>query len=244
MILIRLETLIKENNKSPKLSIIVPTLNESNNLPLLLSDLSEIYNDSEILIIDSMSKDKTKDIALVYGTRFYKTNKKNRGFQLNYGAKAAKGDWLLFMHADSRLKRNWSKEILKKLKKDSNFIYFFKFKVDNKLFSYRILELFVKLRCLLFKSPYGDQGFLINKKNFNNYGGYKNIPLMEDFDFIRRIKQKKFLKALKTPMYTNSRKWEKRNFILQSIRNWHLRKLWLKGLPLNIIYEKYYKNPL
>tara|TARA_B100000212_G_C27373355_1_gene533599 strand:+ start:371 stop:1084 length:714 start_codon:yes stop_codon:yes gene_type:complete len=235
-------TLIKENNISPVLSIIIPTLNESKNLPLLFSDLSEIYKDSEILIIDSISKDQTKDIALLYGMRFYKTNKKNRGFQLNYGAKKSKGEWLLFIHADSRLKVNWSKEIKSKLKKDPNFIYYFKFKVDNKFFTYRILEFFVNLRCLLFKCPYGDQGILINKKNFERYRGYKNIPLMEDFDFIRRVKQKKFLKALKTPIYTNSRKWEEVNFISQSLRNWRLRNLWIKGLPLNEIYEKYYEN--
>ena len=90
--------------------------------------------------------------------------------------------------------------------------------------------------------PYGDQGLLITKKNFNKYEGYKNIPLMEDFDFIRRIKQKKFLVSLKTCIYTNSRKWEKENFILQSIKNWKLRKMWVNGVPLNKIYEKYYKN--
>ena len=235
-------TLIKEDNKIPKLSIIIPTLNESNNLPLLLSDLSEIYHESEILIIDSISKDKTKDIALLYGTRFYKLNKKNRGMQLNYGAKEAKGEWLLFIHADSRLEKNWSKEIKNIIGKDSNFIYYFKFKVDNKLFYYRFLELFVNLRCLFFKSPYGDQGVLINKQNFNNYGGFKNIPLMEDVDFIRRIKKPKYLISLKTSIYTNTRKWDNVNFVLQSIKNWNYRRLWIKGYPLNKIYKKYYND--
>ncbi len=233
-------TLIKEDNKSPILSIIIPTLNESNNLPSLISDLSEIDNDSEILVIDSTSEDKTKDIASIYGTRFYKTNIRNRGIQLNYGANRAKGDWLLFIHADSRLNFNWSTEIKDLIKKHSNVIYFFKFKVDSKLLKYRLLEFFVNLRCLIFSSPYGDQGFLISKKNFNNYGGFKNIPLMEDFDFIRRIKQKKYLIGLKTPIYTNSRKWNNKNFVLQSIKNWNLRRLWLKGVSLDKIYKMYY----
>ena len=233
-------TLIKEDNKSPILSIIIPTLNESNNLPSLISDLSEIDNDSEILVIDSTSEDKTKDIASIYGTRFYKTNIRNRGIQLNYGANRAKGDWLLFIHADSRLNFNWSTEIKDLIKKNSNVIYFFKFKVDSKLLKYRLLEFFVNLRCLIFSSPYGDQGFLISKKNFNNYGGFKNIPLMEDFDFIRRIKQKEYLIGLKTPIYTNSRKWNHKNLILQSIKNWNLRRLWLKGVSLDKIYKMYY----
>tara|TARA_Y100000589_G_scaffold331855_1_gene387474 strand:- start:2061 stop:2738 length:678 start_codon:yes stop_codon:yes gene_type:complete len=222
-----------------KLSIIIPTLNESKNLPLLLSDLAENNFDSEILIVDSLSKDKTKDIALIYGASFYKVQKKNRGFQLNYGAEKARGDWILFLHADSRLNKSWSKEIQYLIMKKSRFIYYFKFKVNNKLFTYRILELFVNLRCFLFKSPYGDQGLLINKEIFNNYGGYKDIPLMEDFDFIRRINRKNLV-ALKNSIYTSSRKWRKVNIILQAIHNWKLRRMWIKGVSLNEIYKKYY----
>ena len=232
--------LIKEDNVIKRLSIIIPTLNESNNLPLLLSDLSEINNISEILIIDSTSTDKTKDIALINGTKFYKLNKKNRGLQLNYGAEKAKGEWLLFIHADSRLKFNWSIKVMDISKRDSNFIYYFKFKVNNKIFTFRFLEFFVNLRCFLFKSPYGDQGLLISKENFKTYGGYKTIPLMEDFDFIRRI-NKKNLRSVKIPIFTSSRKWDDVNFIWQSLKNWHLRKLMRKDYSINRIYKKYYK---
>ena len=131
--------MIKEDKIIKRLSIIIPTLNESKNLPLLLSDLSEINTKSEILIIDATSKDKTRDIALINGAKFYKINKNNRGLQLNYGAQKAKGDWLLFIHADSRLKFNWSRKVLNISKTDSNFIYYFNFKVNNKFFTYRFL---------------------------------------------------------------------------------------------------------
>ena len=232
--------LIKEDKSIIKLSIIIPTLNESKRLPLLLSDLSEINNKSEILIIDSTSKDKTREIAFINGARFYKVNKKNRGLQLNYGAQKAQGEWLLFIHADSRLKLNWSRKIEDILKRDSNFIYYFNFKVNNKSFTYRFLEFFVNLRCFLFKTPYGDQGLLISKKNFKTYGGFKTIPLMEDFDFISRI-NKKNLRSLKTPIFTSSRKWDEINFVWQSLKNWHLRRLMLKGVSINRIYKNYYK---
>ena len=232
--------LIKENKSIVKLSIIIPTLNESKNLPLLLSDLQEIDN-SEILIIDSASTDKTRDIALINGTDFYKIGRKNRGLQLNYGAKKAKGEWLLFIHADSRLKFNWSLEIEDILKKDSNLIYYFNFKVNNKSVSYRLLEFLVNLRCFLFKTPYGDQGLLISKENFKTQGGFKTIPLMEDIDFIRRI-NKKYLRSLKTSISTSSRKWEEVNFVWQSLKNWNLRRLMRKGYSTNKIYKKYYKS--
>ena len=232
--------LIKEDKLITRISIIIPTLNESNNLPLLLSDLSEINNISEILIIDSTSTDKTKDIALINGTKFYKLNKNNRGLQLNYGAEKAKGEWLLFIHADSRLKFNWSIKVMDISKRDSNFIYYFKFKVNNKIFTYRFLEFFVNLRCFLFKTPYGDQGLLISKENFKTYGGYKRIPLMEDFDFIKRI-NKRNLKSLRIPIFTSSRKWDEVNFVWQSLKNWHLRKLMRKDYSINRIYKKYYR---
>ena len=232
--------LIKEDKLITRISIIIPTLNESNNLPLLLSDLSEINNISEILIIDSTSTDKTKDIALINGTKFYKLNKNNRGLQLNYGAEKAKGEWLLFIHADSRLKFNWSRKVKDISKRDSTFIYYFNFKVNNKSFTYRFLEFFVNLRCFLFKTPYGDQGLLISKENFKTYGGYKKIPLMEDFDFISRI-NKRNLRSLKIPIFTSSRKWDEVNFVLQSLKNWHLRKLMRKDYSINRIYEKYYR---
>ena len=232
--------LIKEDKFIKNLSIIIPTLNESKNLPLLLSDLSEINNTSEILIIDSSSKDKTRDIALINGARFYKLSKNNRGLQLNYGAKKAKGEWLLFIHADSRLKFNWSREIIDIIKRDSNLIYYFNFKVNNKSLNYRFLEFCVNLRCFLFKTPFGDQGLLISKENFKTLGGYKVIPIMEDFDFISRI-NKKNLRSLRTTIFTSSRKWDKVNFVWQSLKNWHLRRLMRQGYSINKIYKKYYK---
>ena len=90
-----------------EISIIIPTINEANNLPLLLSDLSIIQKEGEILIVDCGSEDKTIDIANMYGAKVYKSKERNRGLQLNMGAKNSKGDWLIFLHADTRLTHNW-----------------------------------------------------------------------------------------------------------------------------------------
>ena len=232
--------LIKSSKQKNTLSVIIPTLNESKNLPSLLSDLSEIRN-AEIIIIDSLSSDKTKEIAEIYGTNFYKLNQKNRGLQLNFGAQKASGEWLLFIHADSRFKENWSEEINLIMKEKSSKVYFFNFKINNQKKIYRILEFFVNLRCLFFKNPYGDQGLLIQKNIYFKNGGFKKIPLMEDIDFIKRIKNKEHIICLKNSIYTSSRKWERKNFLIQSFKNWRLRKRWLKGEPMKLIYDEYYK---
>ena len=233
--------LIKSSKKNNILSVIIPTVNESKNLPLLLSDLSELRN-AEILIIDSISQDKTKDIAKIYGTRFYQLNQKNRGLQLNFGAQKAKGKWLLFLHADSRFKNKWSKEINFIMQKNLPIVYFFKFKINNKKIIYRILEFLVNMRCFFLKEPYGDQGLLIQKTKYFDHNGFKEIPLMEDIDFIKRLKNKEYLVRMNNSVLTSSRKWEKINFVKQSFKNWKLRKRWLRGDPITSIYEEYYKS--
>ena len=94
-----------------KISIIIPTINEANNLPLLLSDLSFIQKKGEIIIVDGGSKDKTIDVANIYGAKVFKSKERNRGLQLDIGAKNSKGEWLIFLHADTRLTHDWFKKI-------------------------------------------------------------------------------------------------------------------------------------
>ena len=226
----------------PKISIIIPTNNESQNLPLLLSDLSIINQEAEVIVVDSHSEDKTEEIAKIYSAKIYKSKIKSRGLQLNIGAKKAKGEWLIFIHADSRLDKNFSREIKRVLIGDKEFIYFFKFKINDKKIVYRLLEILVNLRSCIFKEPYGDQGLIIHRKVYFKNNGYRKIPLMEDVDFIKRLNNKKRLRMLNVPIYTSSRKWEKNNILLQTFKNWKLRKRWIKGESIQSIYIDYYKK--
>ena len=225
-----------------KISIIIPTYNESQHLPLLLLDLSNITKNIETIIVDCNSDDKTTDIAKIYGAKVYQIKKKNRGLQLNIGAKKATGEWFFFIHSDSRISKGWLKEIKSVIKDDENFIYFFKFKINNKKIIYRFLEFFVNLRSFIFKDPYGDQGLIIDRKTYFKNKGYKKIPLMEDLDFIKRLKNKYPLKMLTIPIYTSSRKWEKTNIIFQAFKNWNYRRRWLRGESIKSLYNEYYKN--
>jgi len=225
-----------------KISIIIPTYNESQNLPLLLSDLSIFNEGLEIIIVDCNSNDKTRDIARIYKTHIYKSPKQNRGLQLNIGAKKAKGEWFMFIHADSRLSQDWLKKVKWVIGDKKDFIYFFIFKIKNEKIVYRFLELLVNLRSFIFKNPYGDQGLLIHRRTYFKNKGYRKIPLMEDLDFIKRLKKNAQLKMLNIPIYTSSRKWDKTNFIYQAFKNWNLRKRWLRGESISSLYNDYYKN--
>jgi len=225
-----------------KISIIIPTFNEANNLPLLLSDLSSIQKEGEIIIIDCGSKDKTIDIANIYGAKVYISKERNRGLQLDIGAKNSKGEWLIFLHADTRLTNDWYKKINSFLKGNKNSIYYFKFKINNKKIIYRVLEILVNCRSRFFKQPYGDQGLIIHRTTYFKNNGFKKIPLMEDIDFIRRLNKKNYLKQLNLPIFISSRKWERTNIFSQAIKNWHFRRRWLKGESLKSIYSDYYKK--
>ena len=225
-----------------KISIIIPTINEANNLPLLLSDLSIIQKEGEIIIVDGGSKDKTIDVANIYGAKIFKSEEKNRGLQLKIGAKNSKGHWLIFLHADTRLTHDWFKKIKTILKGDKNYIYFFKFKINNKKIIYRFLEILVNFRSQYFKEPYGDQGLIIHRTIYYKNNGFREIPLMEDIDFLRRLNNKKDLKQLNLPIFINARKWERTNIFLQALKNWNFRKRWLKGESTKSIYSDYYEK--
>ncbi len=202
-----------------KVSIIVPTINEANNLPLLLSDLS-----------------------IIQKVGVYKSKERNRGLQLDLGAKNSKGEWLIFLHADTRLTNDWFIKIKSVLKGDKNFIYNFKFKINNKKKIYRVLEILVNFRSRYLKQPYGDQGLIIHKSIYLKNNGFRKIPLMEDVDFFRRLKNKEDLKQLNLPIFTSSRKWERTNIFFQALKNWNFRRRWLKGESTKSIYSEYYKK--
>ena len=224
------------------ISIIIPTINEAHNLPLLLSDLSSIQKEGEIIIVDSGSKDKTIDIANIYGTKVYKSKEKNRGLQLDIGANIAREDWFIFLHADTRLTHDWFRKINCVLKGDKNCIYYFKLKINHKKIIFRFLEMLVNFRSKYFKQPYGDQGLIIHRSIYVENNGFRKIPLMEDVDFLRRLKIKKDLKQLNSPIFTSSRKWERTNIFLQALKNWNLRRRWLEGESTKSIYYDYYKK--
>ncbi len=225
-----------------KICIIIPTINEANNLPLLLSDLSVIQKEGEIIIVDCGSEDKTIDVANIYGAKVFKSEERNRGLQLDIGAKNSKGDWLIFLHADTRLTHDWLKKINLVLKGDKNYIYNFTFKINHKKIIYRVLEILVNFRSQYFKQPYGDQGLIIHRTIYFRNNGFRKIPIMEDIDFLRRLNKKKDLKQLNLPIFISSRKWERTNIFLQALKNWKFRRRWLKGESTKSIYSEYYKN--
>ena len=136
-------------------------------------------------------------------------------------------------------------KINKNLEESENYLFIInlKFKINHKKIIYRVLEILVNFRSQFFKEPYGDQGLIIHRSTYLKNKGFRQIPLMEDLDFLRRLKnKKKYLKQLNLPIFISSRKWERTNIFMQAIKNWHLRRRWLEGESLKSLYSDYYKK--
>ena len=231
-----------KSQKFPTLSIIIPTLNEANHLPLLFADLNAWPNDFEVIIVDGGSKDLTIDIANIQGVNVIKSLKKNRGYQLKIGASKANGDWLLFLHADSRLESKWSTSLIKILTNQSSkkFAWFFDFKIKKNNLEFRILEIAVAFRSYFLQKPYGDQGLLIHKDLYYILGGFSPIKIMEDLDLITRITKMTKAKSIGKNIYTDDIKWANTNIIKRAIKNSILRKKWRQGYEIDNLSEEYY----
>ena len=231
-----------KSEKFPALSIIIPTLNEAIHLPLLLSDLNAWPYEIDLIIIDGGSTDLTLSIANIHGVNIIQSLQKNRGYQMNIGASKAKGNWFLFLHADSRLDLSWVKSLLKIInnKASEDFAWYFEFKIKNSNFEFRILELAVKLRSYFLQRPYGDQGLLIHKNLYNLSGGFSKLKIMEDLEFIKRITQTNKVRSIRDNIYTDDIKWRDSNIIERAIKNAKLRRKWRNGYDIDRLSKEYY----
>ena len=226
------------------LSIVIPTINEASSLPLLLADLNRWPDQLEICICDACSTDLTTFIAKLAGAKTTEGLEANRGIQLHSGSCNTSGNWILFLHADCRMHKNWVEVIKEKINAPSskNHVWFFNFKIQSKSMGFTLLEFAVNIRSNLFKRPYGDQGLLINRSLYNKIGGYRPLHLMEDLDLIERLSKKVKVKSLGIPLYVNNRRWKNINIITQAWKNPNLRRRWRAGESSKNLSMDYYKN--
>ena len=227
--------------KVPTLSIIIPTLNEANHLPLLFADLNAWPYDFDLTIVDGGSNDLTISIAQIQGANIIKSLKQNRGYQLKTGASKARGDWFLFLHADSRLDTSWVQSLFNIIqnKRSENYGWYFDFKIRKNNLEYRVLETAVALRSHFSQKPYGDQGLLIHKNLYYLSGGFSSFKIMEDLDLITRITKTHKVKRIGERLYTDDIKWSNSNIIKRAIKNAKLRKKWRQGYSIDKLSKEY-----
>ena len=229
------------------LSIIIPTLNSSKELPATFASLMPALLEgviNEVIIVDGGSTDETLKIADECGAKIIKADQKGRGPQLNRGAIEAKNQWMLFLHSDTEIEEGWHSEVTQFIKEQesgaSHQSAAFKLSLKDSGLAPALMTKIVDLRCALFSLPYGDQGLLISKTTYEDCGGYPPFPIMEDTDIIRRLKQP--VKILKSRAFTSAERYQKEGYIKRSTRNLYCLAAYYRGLPPEKIYQIYTKS--
>ena len=200
------------------LSIIIPTLNEAQFIHRILNSLHEAGFDGEIILADGGSTDETISIARqCCSVRVLHCSKANRGAQMNAGAQLAQSSYLFFLHADSIFPVE-GLDVLSRYIEQRNLVAgSFYLKFDNPSLGYKILSLLSRLNLGI--SSYGDQGLVIQRDIYAQLEGFRQMPLLEDVDIIRRIKKDYSFQKLPIGLTTSARRFERQGLLRQLLIN-------------------------
>lgn len=212
-------------------TIIIPTYNEKENIRKIENVLANIKGDFEVIFSDGFSPDGT--FNHISYSKIQET--KYRSNQMNAAAKYAKGDYLFFLHCDSFIGPDCI-NIIKESNLDAG-CFSLKFEPTNP--SLNFIEFFSNLRVRRKHIAFGDQGIFIKRELFEKIGGYKPIPLMEDYQLSMNIKEAGYkLKQVDYPIFTSSRRLEKHplttGFLMKV-----LQKMYRQGYDIEKIADLY-----
>lgn len=212
-------------------SIVIPVLRDTDQLDGLLASLARMPERSaaEVIVVNGDAEDGTLPPlrGRHAGVRWVACPP-GRGRQMNAGAQAASGRWLLFLHADTRLDDRWL-DALREAESRDAVGGAFRFTLDSPRAAARLVERGVAWRTRWFGLPYGDQGLFVRRDVFAALGGFRPYPLMEDVDLVRRLRRRGALVLSAVPVRTSPRRWERDGWLRRSLRNLTLVALYLGG---------------
>ena len=207
----------------PSVSVVIPTLDEEQRLP---AAIQSVRADADVIVVDGGSGDATREVAAREGARVLEAPR-GRGRQLDQGARAATGEWLLFLHADTRLETGWAAALAALPPEVVGGA--FRFTVDSPRPAFRVVETVVRLRLRLFALPYGDQGLFVRREVYARIGGVPHLPLMEDVAFVARLRRAGRLAFPPVRAFTSARRWDRYGIVGTTLRNWSLLALYAAG---------------
>lgn len=211
-----------------RISIIIPVFRETGMIHRTLGDLGRPA-ETEVIVVDGDPQGET--LRLIQRSDIIRVvSRKGRGVQMNAGARQATGEILLFLHADTRLPPEGLNRIRAALADSAVVGGAFDLGIDSNRPIFRLLERTASIRSRLTRVPYGDQAIFLRKHFFREIGGFREIPIMEDVDLMRRVKRTgRSIVFLNARVRTSARRWEKEGIIRGTLRNWFLVLLFLAG---------------
>ncbi len=214
------------------ISVVIPTLDAATHLPRALAPLVDGVAHGlikQVIIADGGSRDETLEIADAAGCDIVSAAQ-GRAKQLRAGAEAARGNWLLFLHADTALCQGWIEECERFIAAPRSRMRAAAFRLafDDYSRPAQRVVFWARLRASLMKLPYGDQGLLISRLLYDALGGYPDLPLMEDVELVRRIGARR-LALFKTEAVTSAEKYRRDGYQKRALRNLGLMARYLMG---------------
>ncbi len=226
------------SESAPSISVIIPALNEASTISRTLDRV--VIPGVEVIVVDGGSSDKTIDVVAQFEATVLQTPK-GRGLQMNYGAKSAKAEVLLFLHADTLLPSGWAELVHDTLAVSGNMAGAFKFGLGAGPWSYRVIESLTNFRSVFMEAPYGDQGLFLKKETFERLGGFKEWPIMEDFELTGRLRRLGKIVTVDRPAITSSRRWSSVGVLKTTLINQLVILGYHTGVPLHLL-ERIYRG--
>jgi rSAM/selenodomain-associated transferase 2 len=217
--------------KTSDISIIIPTLNEEQNIGAIADTLQG--RAGEIIIVDGGSSDRTVLFARKRGIRV-EHSAAGRATQLNHGAACAGGSVLLFLHADTRLPENFAEPLLQTLGRRDVIAGAFSLAIRDAGPALRFIALCATVRSRCLQLPYGDQAIFIKREQFVRLGGFPQVPIMEDFLLIRKAKTLGRVHTVPERVTTSARRWQR----LGVVRTTLINQMIILGFVLRISPER------
>jgi rSAM/selenodomain-associated transferase 2 len=224
-----------------QLAVVIPTLNAARRIAHTLATLhgSESTSCPSVIVCDGGSCDDTVTLARAAGAVVV-TTQSGRGVQLAAGAAASSAPWLLFLHADTVLGPGWQAAVdafMRQPGSDTKAGYF-RLRFDSPADGARRIERLAAWRCATFGLPYGDQGLLMSRRLYDDLGGFRALPLMEDVDLVRRIGRHNLI-TLDADALTSAERYERDGWLVRPMRNLSCLALYFAGLPPPLLRRLY-----
>ncbi|MEJ2719145.1 MAG: TIGR04283 family arsenosugar biosynthesis glycosyltransferase [Deltaproteobacteria bacterium] len=221
----------------PRVSVIVPALDEAS---LIGRTLGRINRDDnvEMIVVDGGSRDRTPEVARGLGATVVRS-RRGRAPQMNRGAEKAAGEILLFLHADTLLPEGWIDRVREISAWPNTAGGAFELRLDTTLRWSRLIERLANLRSRVLQMPYGDQAIFISADLFRRMGGYKDLPIMEDFEFVRRLRRQGQVRIVPFPVTTSARRWKHLGMWRTTLVNQAIVLAYLLGLSPNLMKRLY-----
>jgi rSAM/selenodomain-associated transferase 2 len=212
-----------------RISIIIPTLNEAASIEAALARLQPLRGRGhELIVVDGGSHDGTPELARPLADRVI-TAARGRALQMNAGAQAARGEILLFLHADTRLPADADRLILDGLERTRAAWGRFDVRIDGHHASLAVVAWFMNRRSRLTLVCTGDQSIFVRRDAFALVGGYPPIDLMEDIALSKLLRRQGRLLCIADAVFTSARRWEARGVWRTVVLMWWLRLRYFLG---------------